>query len=67
MRKDTNQDDSVLRETPLRARSRRAQSSKTEDIDWSRWWPFERATGEALRQLNRRQPKPVEQFEEAPF
>lgn len=24
-------------------------------IDWSRWWPFTRATGKALRELNRPQ------------
>lgn len=37
-------------------------------IDWSTWWPFTRATGEALKQLNRRQPKKqLDDYEEAPL
>jgi hypothetical protein len=31
--------------------------TKTPTIRWEEWNPFERATGEALRQLNRRQRK----------
>lgn len=30
-----------------------------ERILWSHWWPFDRATGEALKQLNRPQSKDV--------
>lgn len=38
----------------------RGRRAKTEAINWNEWNPFERATGEALRQLNRRQRKPTE-------
>lgn len=34
--------------------------TKTVTIRWNEWNPFERATGEALRQLNRRQRKQTE-------
>jgi len=46
-----------------------ARKNKKAEIDWNTWWPFTRATGDALRQLNRRQPKPnpVAGVEEAPW
>ena len=34
--------------------------TKTVTIRWNEWNPFERATGEALKQLNRRQRKQTE-------
>lgn len=34
-------------------------------IDWQEWWPFERATGDALRQLNRKKKLDLNEFEEA--
>ncbi len=39
------------------------------EIDWSQWWPFERATGAALEQLNRRPRKPdlMDEFGAAPL
>jgi len=47
-----------------KAPSRQPQSSKHTErttqacpVDWKEWWPFERATGNALKQLNKRQPK----------
>jgi len=45
-------------ETRTRAEAtRRTESSaKAYPIDWNTWWPFERATGAALKQLNKRQP-----------
>jgi hypothetical protein len=36
-------------------------------INWNEWWPFTRATGDALKQLNRRQTKQLEDYEEAPL
>jgi hypothetical protein len=43
-------------------------SKKPKAINWNEWNPFERATGEALRQLNKRQPKlKPEEGEEAPL
>ena len=32
------------------------------EINWQHWWPFDRATGTTLRQLNR---KPKQEYEEA--
>ena len=34
-----------------------SRKNKEAQIDWQTWWPFTRATGTALRQLNRKQPK----------
>jgi hypothetical protein len=48
---------SRLVKTPAKKSTRR--------VSWNEWNPFERATGEALRQLNRRQPKPTNDVEEA--
>lgn len=50
-----------------RPRKPRGQNKPEEKIDWSKWWPFDRATGVALEQLNRRVPKPVEQYDDAPY
>ena len=33
------------------------KSSSSVPINWNEWNPFERATGEALRQLNKREKK----------
>ena len=30
---------------------------KEKQIDWRTWWPFKQATGDALKQLNKLQPK----------
>ena len=44
-----------------------SSSRKVKEIKWSEWNPFERATGDALRQLNKRQRKqsPIDCVEEA--
>lgn len=42
-------------------------TAKKGPIDWKTWWPFDRATGDALKQLNKRQPKVTEPCEDAPF
>jgi hypothetical protein len=34
-----------------------SSKKKSKEIDWKSWNPFQRATGEALRQLNKRQRK----------
>ena len=41
--------------------------TKTKTIKWNEWNPFERVTGEALRQLNKRQRKqsPLDCVDEA--
>lgn len=41
------------------------KNKKSEQIKWNEWWPFTRATGDALRQLNRKQPKPQPDVPEA--
>jgi len=43
-----------------RAAARQAERTSQEDrepteINWQKWWPFDRATGAALRQLNQKQ------------
>jgi len=47
--------------------TRRTESSaKAYPIDWNEWNPFKRATGSALKQLNKRQPAVcLDDFEEA--
>ena len=56
---------SVDREVETTARkSTRAGRTKAKEINWQEWWPFDRATGTALRQLNR---KPKQEYEEAPI
>lgn len=42
-----------------------AQADLAKGPDWSQWWPFERATGEALKQLNRKQKQQFDDYEEA--
>ena len=41
-----------------------SRKNKEAQTDWQTWWPFTRATGTALRQLNR---KPKQEYEEAPI
>ena len=47
--------------------SHKRTKSKTVTIRWNEWNPFERVTGEALRQLNKRQRKqsPLDCVDEA--
>lgn len=47
----------------------RAAKDTPQSINWNEWWPFTRATGAALRQLNQRQPKhnDLADYEEAPL
>jgi len=40
-----------------RQTKRTSRKNKEPEIDWNTWWPFTRATGTALRQLNRKQVK----------
>lgn len=44
-------------------------SAPQSEINWQTWWPFTRATGAALEQLNRRQRKhnDLEDYEAAPL
>jgi hypothetical protein len=55
-------------ESPL-AQSSGSSRKKIKEINWNEWNPFERATGEALRQLNKRQRKqsPIDCVDEAPL
>lgn len=57
--------DKVACRTVKHSGSDRAEKRKKENINWNEWWPFTRATGDALKQLNRKQPKQFEDFEEA--
>ena len=63
------EDKGVFQRTHLQDKGNRGRRTKTKEINWNEWNPFERATGEALRQLNRRQRKPRQQpeGEEAPL
>lgn len=38
-------------------------------VNWSEWWPFDRAEGRWLVALNKRQPKPIAstEYEDATF
>ena len=46
-------------------KSTKVRRTEAKEINWQHWWPFDRATGTALRQLNR---KPsINQFEESPL
>jgi hypothetical protein len=61
MRKDTSE----FYESPQRrlcqSRSTKTSAQKnSREINWGGWNPFERATGDALQQLNHRQKKHVE-------
>lgn len=56
------EDNSKLHQATQGRRRKGASSEKPtrkskKKIDWNEWNPFVRATGEALRQLNKRQPK----------
>jgi len=57
--------DKVAQRTVKHSGSDRTEKRKKENINWNEWWPFTRATGDALKQLNRRQRTPAEQYEEA--
>jgi len=48
---------------PEREAAQAAQPHTESEINWNQWWPFDRATGTALRLLNRKPPQP--EFEEA--
>jgi len=62
------EDEGVLQRAHLQNKGSRGRRAKTKEINWNEWNPFERATGEALRQLNRRQRKSTElDGEEAPL
>ena len=67
MRKDTRTSDSATQIQPDACGDAQTSTRKNRkaEINWSEWWPFERATGTALRQLNKRQPKP--EYEDAPI
>jgi hypothetical protein len=42
------------------AKTTARKSASRQPIDWCEWNPFERATGDALKQLNQRQRKQTE-------
>jgi hypothetical protein len=62
-----HQDEGVLQRAHLQDQGSRGARTKTKEINWNEWNPFERATGEALRQLNKRQRKqsPLDCVDEA--
>ena len=45
------------------------RSNPKRQVDWSAWWPFERAQGQWLIALNKRQPKQIAstEYEDATF
>lgn len=49
--------------------SKLVKRKERKTINWNEWNPFERVTGDALRQLNKRQRKqsPIDCVDEAPF
>ena len=49
----------VLQPAHLQDKGSRGRRTKTKEINWNEWNPFERATGEAYKQLNRRQKKQI--------
>ena len=57
MPKDHGRRDRVSHEGGEDTRREDSKKSAVKDIDWSKWWPFDRATGDAYDQLNRRQRK----------
>ena len=68
MRKNTSELHEEAQRRPRQSRSAKTSAQKnTRKINWGEWNPFERATGEALRQLNKRQRKqsPIDCIEEA--
>lgn len=68
-RRTLHQDEGVLQPACVQNKRSRAHRAKTKTIKWNEWNPFERVTGDALRQLNKRQRKqsPIDCVEEAPF
>ncbi len=54
-RRALRQDEGVLQHAHLQDEGGGRAGAKTKTIKWQDWNPFQRATGEALRQLNRRQ------------
>lgn len=68
MPKASGQPDSQARKRP--SHKAHAQTATRQDaIDWGTWWPFDRATGEALRQLNKKSvtTSAYDETEEAPI
>lgn len=61
------QDEGVFQHAHIQDQGSRDKRAKTKEINWNEWNPFVRATGEALRQLNKRQRKqsPFDCVEEA--
>ena len=55
-----HQDTRVFQPTHIQDEGGSHKRTKTKTIKWKEWNPFERATGEALKQLNRRQRKQTE-------
>lgn len=45
------------------------RSNPKRQVEWSEWWPFERAQGQWLIALNKRQPKQIAstEYEDATF
>lgn len=58
-RRTLHQDEGVFQHAHIQNERSSSDGAKTKavTIRWNEWNPFERATGEALRQLNRRQRK----------
>jgi len=59
-RRALHQDKGVLQYAHVQDKGGSDKRTKTETINWNEWNPFQRATGEALKQLNRRQRKQTE-------
>ena len=66
-RRALHQDKGVFQHAHIQDQGSRDKRAKTKEINWNEWNPFVRATGEALRQLNKRQRKqsPSDCVEEA--
>ena len=66
-RRTLHQDKGVLQPTHIQDEGGGHKRAKTKTIKWNEWNPFERVTGEALRQLNKRQRKqsPLDCVDEA--
>jgi hypothetical protein len=67
-RRALHQNKGVLQHARLQDQGSSGARTATKTISWNEWNPFERATGQALKQLNRRQRKPgFDDAEDAPF
>jgi len=55
-----HQDTRVFQPACIQNKRSHANRTKTKTIKWNEWNPFQRVTGEALNQLNRRQRKQTE-------